>query len=368
MEEQTSKGLSLSGLDWLAIFVPISVVINYTPALHNKLALFVCSCLALVTLSGWIGRATEQLAESVGATIGGLLNATFGNLPEIIFGLVALKGGLTALVKASMTGAIIGNMLLVLGHAMTAGGLRHKTQFFDRDRASDAATSLIIASIALLLPTVYQAVASQSPAGWSQKTEEYLSLWLAALIFIAYVSSLIFTLTTNTDTPEAEPAEQSELGTKWSTSKACTVLAITSTLLAVTSDYVADTVEVVKQAFGLTELFLGVIVVATIGNVSAQSTAVSMALKNKMELSFAVAINASVQVALMVTPLLVLASPLLGKPMTLHFTVPETVAVAASVLLTTQICSDGKSNWLNGIQLLVLYAIIAVLFFYLPSS
>jgi len=258
MEERSSKGLSLSGLDWLAIFVPIAVVINYTPSLRNELALFVCSCLALVILSAWIGRATEHLAASVGTTIGGLLNATFGNLPEIIFGLIALRSGLTDLVKASMTGAIIGNMLFVLGHAMTAGGLRHKTQFFSIERANDAATSLIIASVALLLPTVYQAVASQSANGWNQQTEEYLSLWLAALIFIAYVSSIIYTLTTTSEAPaEAEPTEQPELGAQWSTAKACIVLAVTSLLLAVISDYVADTVEVVKQVFGLTELFLG---------------------------------------------------------------------------------------------------------------
>ncbi|MBI3798760.1 MAG: calcium/proton exchanger [Deltaproteobacteria bacterium] len=369
LEPPKSKGLPISGLDWLGIFVPVAFVVNYTPALYNKLALFACSCLALVTLSAWIGRATEHLAVSVGETIGGLLNASFSNLPEIIFGLIALKGGLTDLVKASMTGAIIGNLLLVMGHAMTAGGLRYKTLLFDRDRASDAATSLIIAAIALLLPTVYQTVASQSATGWSQQTDEYLSLWLAALILVAYVSNLIYTLTTHVETPADETVGQAELeGPTWSAAKACTVLAIASILLAIISDYVADTVEVVKQAFGLTELFLGVIVVATIGNISAQSTAVSMALKNKMELSFQVAINASVQIALLVTPLLVLVSPFLGEPMTLHFTVPETVAVAASVLLTMQICGDGKSNWLNGIQLLVLYSIIGVLFFYLPAS
>ncbi len=353
---------------WLTVFIPISILINYVPALKNDIALFVCSCLAMVVLSSLISTATEHLAASIGAKIGGLLNASFSNLPEIIFGTVALYHGLGDLVKAAMTGAIIGNLLFVLGHAMLAGGLKNGVQRFSVSRVSDFSTGLIIASMALFIPTVYQEVAMEAADGFTHDETMAISLLIAIMLLLSYVGSLIYTLfSKEKDEEEASDREEAQIGKPWSKKKAGIVLGISSFLIAVISDYVAGSINVVEKVFGLTHLFMGVVVIAIIGNVAAQTTAVRMAMKNKMNLCIEVAVNASSQVALLVVPLLVFASYIFGHPINLHFGFHEIVAVAGAVILTTQICLDGKSNWLNGMQMLVLYTIIAVLFFFAPE-
>lgn len=352
---------------WLTVFIPISIVINYVPALKNDIALFVCSCLAMVVLSSLISTATEHLSASVGAKIGGLLNASFSNLPEIIFGTVALYHGLSALVKAAMTGAIIGNLLFVLGHAMLAGGLKNGVQRFSVSRVSDFSTGLIIASMALFIPTVYQEVSMEAAGDLNHDETMAISLWIAIMLLLSYIGSLIYTLSNKEKEPEEETVQEEDVGEPWSKKKAGIVLCISSFLIAVISDYVAGSITVVEKVFGLTHLFMGVVVIAIIGNVAAQTTAVRMAVKNKMNLCIEVAVNASSQVALLVVPLLVFASYIFGHPINLHFGFHEIVAVAGAVILTTQICLDGKSNWLNGMQMLVLYTIIAVLFFFAPE-
>ncbi|MBL7178344.1 MAG: calcium/proton exchanger [Desulfobacteraceae bacterium] len=365
------KTMLKPNINWLIIFIPISLLVNYVPALKNDIALFICSCLAMVVLSSFISTATEHLAALIGARIGGLLNATFSNLPEIIFGTVALYHGLTELVKAAMTGAIIGNLLFVLGHSMLAGGLKNGTQRFSVARASDFSTGLIIASLALFIPTVYQEVAKGAVDGLSHDETMALSLWIAIMLFLAYIGSLLYTLFAKekqtSEEGEDELAEETEGEKPWSKKKAGIVLGVSSFLIAVISDYVAESVTVVEKTFGLTHLFMGVVVIAIIGNVAAQTTAVRMAMKNKMNLCIEVAVSASSQVALLVVPLLVFASYIFGNTFTLHFGYHEIVAVAGAVLLTTQICLDGKSNWLNGLQMLVLYTIIAVLFYFSPE-
>ncbi|PTX92006.1 calcium/proton exchanger [Verrucomicrobia bacterium LW23] len=383
------KELLKPSILWMLIFVPISIAISYL-APKQEIALFVTSCLGLVVLAYLISQATEQLAEKTGPTIGGLLNASFSNLPEIIFGITALLNGLGDLVKASMTGAIIGNLLLVLGHAMFAGGMRHGTQYFSRDRASDASTGLLIASIAILLPTVYHI--SAGPEARAGATTANLSIWLCVLILVCYFASIVYTLTAKVESgPASKPtpatdaviqahkagepkaiekaeAELKQDAAKWTTGFAVGVLGVSSFLIAMLSDSVAESIDVVKNALGLTELFLGVVVVAAIGNVSSQMTSVAQAMKNNMDLAFEVAISASVQVALLVVPLLVLVSYALGKPMDLEFTIPEIVALGAGVLIVMQISADGKANWLNGVQLLALWLIISVLFYFLPAQ
>jgi len=359
-------------LNWLLVFLPVSIALNYVPALKNDVALFICSCLSMIVLSHQISLATEQLANKVGATVGGLLNATFSNLPEIIFGTVALYHGLVPLVKAAMTGAIIGNLLFVLGHAMFAGGLKNGEQHFSEDRASDFSTGLIIAALALIVPTVYHQVAEQTAGGWQQITSEDLSLWLSIMLFVAYVGSIIYTLVekkeVDADPGEQGPYNEEQEGKPWSTTRAVIVLGICSVFIAVISDYVAGTIHFVEKAFGLSELFMGVIIIAIIGNVAAQTTAVRMAMKNRMNLTIEVAISASSQVALLVVPLLVFTSHIVGHPMTLRFGMHEIVALVGAVWLTSQISDDGKSNWLNGLQMLILYTIIAVLFYFVPAG
>ncbi len=362
-------------IDWFAVFIPVSFVLAYVPSFKNEVALFICSCLAMVAVSAWIGRATEQLAAKIGATWGGMLNAAFGNLPELIFGLIALSKGLGPLVKAAWTGAIIGNLLLVLGNAMAAGGAKHGTQKFRVDRANDASTGLLIASVALLLPTVYAYAFRTRAEIMSGAAMQDISFWLALFLLLAYFSSLIHTfLSARAQAAEARSAgqsaepDQATEGRPWSVQTTVTVLLVSSVLISFLSEYVTDSAEVVKTSFGLTDLFLGVIVIAAIGNVATQISAVSMAMKNKMDLSFEISMSASTQMALLVVPFLVLMSHPLGHPVSLHFTLPEIVAVGAAVVITTQISQDGTCNWLNGVQLMVLYAIIAVLFFFLPGS
>jgi Ca2+:H+ antiporter len=363
------KAVLKPGINWLMVFIPASFLINYIPSIKNDIILFICSCLAMVVLSSLISTATEQLAAHVGSRIGGLLNATFSNLPEIIFGTVALYHGLSELVKAAMTGAIIGNLLFVLGHAMFAGGIKNGTQRFSVRRVSDFSTGLIIASLALFIPTVYQEVSTGSTDPMTRDETMVISLWIAIMLLLSYVGGLVYTLfSKDNELPDEKMPEDPIPPEKlWSRKQSILILGGASFLIAVISDFVSGTVTVVEKAFGLSHLFMGVVVIAIIGNVAAQTTAVRMAMKNKMDLCIEVAVNASSQVALLVVPLLVFASYIFGHPINLHFGLHETVAVGGAVLLTTQICLDGKSNWLNGLQMLVLYTIIAVLFFFAPE-
>jgi Ca2+:H+ antiporter len=255
---------------------------------------------------------------------------------------------------------------------MLAGGLKNGTQRFPVARVSDFSTGLIIASLALLIPSVYLEVSKGAVDGFSHNETMVLSLWIAVMLFLAYMGSLFYTLFAKekqaSEEGGDEPVEEIEGEKPWSKKRAGVVLGVSSFLIAVISDYVAGSVTVVEKAFGLTHLFMGVVVIAIIGNVAAQTTAVRMAMKNKMNLCIEVAVSASSQVALLVVPLLVFVSYyIFGNPFTLHFGYNEIVAVAGAVLLTTQICQDGKSNWLNGMQMLVLYTIIAVLFYFSPE-
>jgi len=279
------------------------------------------------------------------------------------------------LVKAAWTGAIIGNLLLVIGSAMATGGFKYGILRFPVDRANDAAAGLIIASVAVLLPSVYfQAISSSSNTATPNFAED-ISLWIALFLLMTYLSSLVYTIVVarikaktvnNIDESEAEDS-LTEAG-RWSTSLATGVLAGSSFLIALLSDYVSNSVEAVKTDLRWTDLFLGVILIATIGNIASLFSAVKMARKNKMDLSFEIGMSAGSQVVLLVVPLLVIESKLVGKPINLHFSIPEVAAIFGSVLITTQISQDGQCNWLNGMQMLILYGIIAVLFFYLPSS
>lgn len=364
------KNLLKPSLNWLAVMIPVSFLVAYVPAWKNDTALFVCAGLAMVVVSAWIGEATEKLAVVVGPTWGGMLNAAFGNLPELIFGLIALTKGLGPLVKAAWTGAILGNLLLVLGNAMLLGGVKHGRQKFPVDRANDASTSLLLAVVAVLLPTVY-ALAFRNPGDGAVGVGiNEISIGLAVLLLLAYAASLAQTYIEARKIGAVQAAEirqpTQETTRRPSATVPAIVLAVSSVLIALLSDFVSDSVDAIKTQFGLSDLFLGVIVIAAIGNVAAQISAVSMAMKNKMDLSFEIGMSAATQVALLVVPFLVLMSYVFGKPVNLEFTVAEIVAVGAAAGITTQIAQDGQSNWLNGLQMLVVYAMIAVLFFFLP--
>ena len=354
-------------LDWLLIFVPLAILLRFWPGGLSPTALFVCSALGIIPVAGWIGRATEALAARVGEGLGGLLNATFGNAAELIIAGIALSKGLTNVVKASITGSIIGNVLLVLGLSILFGGVKYKEQYFNRAGARTSAISLSLAAIGLVIPTLFHSAAYSSPAGWSLLAEQKLSLGIAIVLFLTYFCVLGFTLRTHKYFFQCGDQDIVESGPQWSPGKAVIILLISTAFVAVLSEFLVGTIENVRHSVGVTEVFIGVIVVAIVGNAAEHSTAILVAMKNKMNLSVGIAIGSSLQIALFVAPLLIFLSYFFGRPMDLEFTMPEVFAVVASVYILFQISGDGETNWIEGVQLLSVYVILGILFFYLPE-
>ena len=349
-------------LNWLLIFVPVTIALEFlAPESHTLI--FIVSCLAIVPLAGWLGRATEQLAHHTGEGIGGLLNATFGNAAELIIALAAIQKGIYPVVKASLTGSIIGNVLLVLGAAVFAGGLKFREQTFNVTAARAQSTLLTLSAIGFITPAAYHYLAGSGQ--WAR--EGALSLEISIVLLLAYAAHLIFSLFTHKQLFAGEPPEEN--GAPWSVRKSVFILAGATALIAWVSEILVGSVEPAAASFGMTRIFIGVIVVAIVGNAAEHSTAVMMAMKNRMELSMGIAIGSSLQIALFVAPVLVILSHFIGPaPMDLVFTPAEVLAVFTAVLITGQIASDGRTNWLEGVQLLAVYVILAMMFFFLPEA
>jgi Ca2+:H+ antiporter len=361
----------LRPLDWLLLAVPTAFAIRYVPAWKNETLLFIITGIAIIPLAGWMGQATEHLSARAGPGVGGLLNATFGNAAELIIALMALSKGLIGVVKASITGSIIGNILLVLGASILAGGMRFPRQTFNQTAARISATSLSLAAIGLIIPTIFHLSADRQPGGWSPQAEQYLSMAIAAVLFLTYMLWLVFTLITHRSLFTGQGAGKGGRGgkedTAWSVSKAITFLALATTLVAFMSEFLVGSIDSARERLGLTEVFVGIIIVAIIGNAAEHATAVLAALKNKMDLSLGIAIGSSLQIALFVTPVLLFASFLFDQPMDLEFSLPEIAAVALAIWIVAAISGDGECNWLEGVQLLSVYLIIAILFLFLPE-
>ena len=352
-------------MNWLLIFVPLAagVHIFYPQA---QTAAFLLACAAIVPLAGWMGRATEHLADRTGEGIGGLLNATFGNAAELIIALMALRAGLHDVVKASLTGSIIGNILLVLGASVVAGGVRYKSQRFNAVAARSQTTSLTLAAIALIVPAAYHHLAGSA----AQLKEGSLSLEISIVLLATYALSLVFSLHTHKQLFAGEPADtlDQRYELAWSLRKSSLVLAGATAAVAYISEILVKSVEQAAHAFGMTNIFVGVIVVAIIGNAAEHSSAILAAWKNRMDLSLGIAIGSSIQVALFVAPALVFASYAIGpRPMDLVFTPAEVMAIGLAVAITGQISSDGESNWLEGVQLLAVYLVLGIVFYFLPA-
>ena len=365
-------------MNWLLVFIPISAVLHY---LHVSDALiFLSSAIAIVPLAAWLGRATEQLAEHTGDGIGGRLNATFGNAAELIISIAGLQHGLYNVVKASLTGSIIGNLLLVLGASMLAGGLKHKELRFNQQAASAASTLMMLAAIGLVIPAAFHSLGG----GVTRASEASLSLLIAAVLIVAYCLNLVFSLKTHrhfydtvADDVAADPPEGGGEGVDelahddkpWSVRKAMLVLAGATALVAWMSEIMVSSVEKAALSFGMTSVFVGVIIVAIVGNAAEHSTSVYVAMKNRMDLSLAISLGSSTQIAVFVAPVLVFVSRVIGPvPMDLVFSPTEVLAVFLAAWIAAQICSDGVSNWVEGAQLLAVYAILAIAFYYLPDS
>jgi Ca2+:H+ antiporter len=335
----------------MLVFIPISIAMEL---LHfDSVIIFLTAALAIVPLAGFMGKATEELSKQVGSGIGGLLNATFGNATELIIAIFALQAGLFEVVKASLTGGIIGNMLLITGCSMFLGGLKRESQTFNSRTQGINSTMLALAAVGLIMPALVSHL-------FDFNTVETLSLGISAILIITYICSLLFSLKTH---KHLYDCGGEECKPHWSKNKAIIVLLLATAVIAMESEFLVGAVEQVSLSLGLTELFIGVIVVAIIGNAAEHSTAILMAMKNNMDLSLGIAMGSSTQIALLIAPVLVFISWIWGSPMDLVFNEFEVVAIIASVVIANMISSDGESNWLEGAQLIALYAMMAVVFF-----
>jgi Ca2+:H+ antiporter len=378
----------------LLVFVPISVAAHLLE--WGELVVFITAALAIVPLAGWMGQATEEIAVVLGPSWGGLMNATFGNATELIIALIALNEGLVDVVKASLTGSIVGNLLLVMGLSMFLGGLKFKEQTFQPIVARVNASSMNLAVVAILLPTLVNVTSPTIDESLLQK----LSDSVAIVLILVYGLTLLFSMKTHSYLYDAgvvdlavedetgvlataQPAvKASEAGHKsHSESSAAhaegqqpnlklwvSVLLGATLLVALESEFLVGSLEVATEQLGLTKLFTGVILLPIIGNAAEHATAVTVAMKDKMDLSVSVSVGSSLQIALFVAPMLVLAGWLLHQPMDLNFGPFELVAVAVAVLIANSISADGRSNWLEGVLLLAAYMVLSLAFYFLPGT
>lgn len=369
----------------LLIFVPISLAAHFLG--WGDLPVFITAALAIVPLAGWMGTATEEIAVVLGPSWGGLLNATFGNATELIIAIVALNKGLVEVVKASLTGSIIGNLLLVMGLAMFLGGLKFKEQVFQPVIARVNGSSMTLAVIAILLPAAVNKVSVTLGPPAMQK----LSYAVAIVLILVYGLTLLFSMKTHAYLYEVGIAE-SESGNAAAGTMSdaetlaasnllddnphdrpnlglwVTVLLVATLLVALESELLVDTLEVASEGLGLSAFFTGVILLPIVGNAAEHATAVTVAMKDKMDLSISVAVGSSLQIALFVTPLLVLIGWLIGQPMDLNFNTLELLAVFVSVAITNSISADGRSNWLEGVLLMAAYTILGLTFYAQPLT
>jgi len=359
------KRFATSGylLNLLLVFVPVAVVFEYL--LHPPPAyIFLASAIAIIPLAGLMGKATEQIAERIGAGPGGLLNATFGNAAELIIALIALRAGLHDIVKASITGSIIGNILLVFGLSAIAGGVRQPLQRFNKTAASLGSTMLVLSSIALVVPAIFHQVA----AGRAGTAERELSLEISVVLILTYAFGLLFSLKTHRHLYTGETARESGHKKPVRLVNSALVLFAATALVAWMSEFLIGAAEAAAHSMGMSKIFVGVILVAVIGNAAEHSTAVLMAMKNKMDLAINVAVGSSIQIALFVAPVLVFMSYFVGpSPMDLQFTTFEVMAVVISVGIMALVSQDGESNWMEGVQLLAVYIILGIAFYFLPE-
>ena len=372
-------------LRYLLVFVPIAVIAEYV--IGNDLLIFITSAVALIPLAGVLGEATEELALHYGPRIGGLLNATLGNAAELIITIVAIQAGKYELVKASLTGSIVGNLLLILGFALLLGGLRHGIQRFDRGLAGMSSSMMTLAVIGLIIPTMFELTAEiADPARVVDvfNTEvndpalNAISIGVAAVLLVLYVLSIVYQFRTpgSTAADEHAPGATSHSGTdtatehtpKWSVRWSLGVLAVSTLAIVFMSEFLVGVVEPVAQQLGVRELFLGVILIPIVGNVAEHLVGVQAALKNQMDLSLTISLGSSMQIALFVAPLLVFVSMFVGpggRELTLFFSLFEVMVLTLAVLIATIISLDGESNWLEGAMLLAVYLIAGIGFFYI---
>ncbi len=348
----------LSKIDALLIFVPLVLATKFLNLALSPVVIFALSIIAILPLAAKMGEATEDLALHYGSHIGGLLNATFGNAAELIIALIAVSKGLTELVKASLTGSIIGNLLFVLGISIVVGGLKYKEQKISNNIAGMNSTMLLIAVISIVIPSIFALIPGHAIAD-----ENNLSIVISILLIVLYALSMVFSLKTHSYLFTKKNATHEE--PKWTKLHAAIMLITATILLALISEILISQVEQVGHTFGISEIFLGAVIIALVGNAAEHLAAIFFALKNDLDLVVNVTVGSSLQIALFVAPLTVLAGVYLHVPMNLVFTTFEVIALFASAIVVNEIANDGRVNWFEGAQLIILYTIIAALFYFI---
>lgn len=374
----TSLKLSKSSILFLLmIFTPIAVTLEFVHADH--IIIFVIAAIALIPLAKLIGDSTEHLSIHYGASLGSLLNVTFGNAAEIIIAIVAINAGLLDLVKASISGAILGNILLIFGLSILAGGFKYKEQFFNRENTGLQSSMLFLAIIGLAVPTVLTNTVNLADGGGgvnvgTQVSVQILSDILAFLLLAVYIAGIIFTFFTHkhvfTQPVSSEHHQEKEKSkekhiTHWSKKKSFLLLGLSMAGVIVVSEILVGSVEATTEEFGFGELFVGAIIVGIVGNAAEHSSAIILARKGKIDLSIGIAAGSGTQIALFVVPILVIAGIIMNKPFTLVFTLFELATIFLAAIILNLISNDGKSNWFEGIMLTVVYIIIAIGFFFI---
>ncbi len=351
----------------LLVLIPIALLLDFVFHAPGT-TIFVVSGLALVPLAALLGQATEQLALYTGPRLGALIQSTLGNAAELIITIVALRAGLLTVVKASITGSILGNVLLVLGASLLLGGVKHGQQRFDRNLAGTSSTMMTLAVAALVIPAIFSIGGERLDATRIEELSVGVAIILI-LVYVCYLAMIVFGVGRGRGThpvPGAEPAEEEH--PEWSRSRAIVTLVLATLAIVAMSEILVGSIEEVGRTWGLTEAFLGVMIVPLVGNVAENLVAVQAALANKMDLSLSISLGSSLQIALFVAPVLVFVSLLVGHPLSLLFNVYELGALAVAVGIASFIAMDGESNWLEGVQLLAIYAIIGIAFFLLPGA
>jgi Ca2+:H+ antiporter len=362
----------LSGDGWpylLVPFIPLAIVLELAHA--GATAIFLTAALGVIPTAALMGRATEELAARSGPGIGGLLNVTFGNAPELIIGFFALQQGLQEVVKASLVGSILGNILLVMGASMLIGGIRRERQRYDRTAAGAQSLMLLLAAVVLVMPAIFELVAGDglpSPTARAVRLPgqlEALSVGASLILLASYAGGLLFSLRTHRDLFNPPHAEEDHVGEPWSVRRALTMLAIAGVAVGVMSEILVGSISEAAENIGLSPFFVGIIVVAIVGNAAEHWVAIYFALRDKMDLAVNIAIGSSAQIALFAAPVLVLLSFAVGPfPMALVFNGFEVGAIFLAAIMADMVTRDGESTWFEGLQLLAVYAVLGLTFYF----
>ncbi len=352
-------------MNWLLIFIPITAALEYVFHAGDALT-FISAALSIIPIAAMMGEATENLAVKTGPTIGGLLNATFGNATELIIAFFALKAGKIDVVKASITGSMIGNMLLVLGLALFLGGLKFQKQVFSKETAGALSSLLVIVMIAFLVPALFDFTERADGVSPTQiiSSDAHFSLAASFVLIGLYICNMLFSLVTHKDLISASDDEHE--GPAWPVGRAVGTLLVSTLVVAWLSEVLVGSLEGFSKGLGLSEVFAGLIIIPIVGNAAEHSASV-FAVKNKLDISIQIALGATIQIALLVAPALVIMSFLIGQPMDLVIHRPlELAGLVGATLITASVSRDGETNWLEGAMLLGVYLLLAVAFFYLP--